>query len=505
MKKTAILLVLITIFSNIFGFAREISLSYFYGASNISDAYIISVTIPMTIFGFIAAGISTSYIPIYSKIEAEAGEIKGIDFTNKLVNILIIICTVVISLALIFVKPIVNIFASGFSNETLAIAVKLTRISLFGIYFVGLNAVFTGFLQLKRNYFIPALVGFPMNFLIILSMYLSSKGSVSYLSYGYVIAIASQLLLILPYIYKLNYKYKLVIDIRDKYIKNMAYVAFPVIIGVSVNQINVLVDRTLASNIAMGGISALSYANKLNGFVQGLFVTTIATIMYPLISKMVVANNMKGLKKTLSEALIGVNLLVLPITVGTMIFAEPIVKLLFGRGAFDREAVSMTGNALFFFSIGMVGFGLREVLSRVFYSMEDTKTPMINAAVGVTLNIILNIFLSKFMGVGGLAFATSISAIITTGLLFISLRKKIGPFGMKQISISFIKILLASLIMGLIARLSYNYLITSVNNSLLLILSIILGGLSYFVIIYFMKIKDIDLFLNVFKRKIGRK
>ena len=276
----------------------------------------------------------------------------------------------------------------------------------------------------------------------------------------------------------------------------------PVILGVSVNDINVLVDRTLASSIAVGGISALNYANRLNGFVQGLFVATISAVMHPMISQMAAQNNFDGLKRTVSEAINLINLLVIPATVGAMIFAEPIVKLLFGRGAFDSKAISMTSNALFFYSIGMAFFGLRDILSRAFYSLQDTKTPMINATIAVAINIVLNFILSKYLGIGGLALATSISAIFCTGLLFVSLRKKIGPFGMKSTAISFIKILVSSLVMGVLAYLAYNLSLSHVNGNLSLIISICIGALVYSLIIYFMKIDEVDSLVNSAKKKL---
>ncbi|WP_094549326.1 murein biosynthesis integral membrane protein MurJ [Petroclostridium xylanilyticum] len=502
MKKMAMLLMLITILSKIFGFARDITLSYFYGASNISDAYLISTTIPMVIFAFIGTGITTGYIPMYSKIENSNGIKEANRYTNNLVNVLIVICTIIVILGLLFTNPIVKVFASGFEGETLALAVKLTRISLFGIYFTGLAYVFNGFLQIKGNYTIPALVGFPFNFLVILFIFLSAKTNIFVLAIGSVTAIASQLFFVLPYVYKKGYRYKFVLNIRDEHIKTMACIALPVIIGVSVNQINTLVDRTLASQIAEGGISALNYANRLNGFVQGIFVSSIATVMYPMISKMAAENNMTGLKKSLSEAVSSINLLVIPTTVGAMIFAGPVVRLLFGRGAFDTNAIFMTSYALFFYSMGMIGFGLREVLSRAFYSLHDTRTPMMNAAIAMGMNIILNIILSKFLGIGGLALATSISAIFCTVLLFISLRKKIGPYGMKNITISFVKILCASLVMGIIAKVSYNALLNSINANLSLIISIGIGTLTYFIIIYFMNIEEVDTMVNVLKRKL---
>ncbi|QNO13408.1 murein biosynthesis integral membrane protein MurJ [Alkalicella caledoniensis] len=502
MKKTAIILMLISIFSKIFGFARDISLSFFYGASNISDVYLISITIPSVIFGFIGAGITTGYIPMYSKISQISGEEKSNDFTNNLTNILLILCTLMMGLGLIFTSQIVKIFASGFEGETLQLAITFTRISLSGIYVTGLIYIFNGFLQVKGNYIVPALVTFPMNFLIIVSIFFSSKLNLLILAVGSVLALFSQLLFLIPFLYKNGYKYRFTLQLKDEHIKKMAFIAIPVIIGSSVNQINVLVDRTLASQISTGGISALNYANRLNNFVFGIVVLSISSVMFPMIAKMAAENNIKGLKNSLAEAIGGVNLLVIPATIGALFFAEPIVNLLFGRGAFDENAISMTSSALFFYSFGMIGFGLREILSRAFYSLQDTKTPMINASIAMILNIVLNIVLSQFLGIGGLALATSVSAIFCTLLLFISLRKRIGSFGMGKISKSFLKILFSSLVMGCISRIFYLYLLDNISNeSLSLIIAIGTGLIIYALGIIILKVDEIDVLVKAIKNK----
>ncbi|RKL68059.1 murein biosynthesis integral membrane protein MurJ [Salipaludibacillus neizhouensis] len=505
MKKTALILIVVTIFSKIFGFAREIILSYFYGASNISDAYLIATTIPKVIFAFIATGIATSYIPMYTNIIKNNDIPRADRFTGNLINFLLILSTLIVVLAIMFPSEIVKLFASGFEGSTFDLAVYFTRISVFEIYFASMIAIFSSYLQLKNNFIAPALMGLPLNFIIIISITLSAHYSISILPYGTVIGSACQLLFLLPFVYKKGYRHQIILDRNDIYLKKMIYLALPVIIGVSVNQINVLIDRTLASQIAIGGISALTYANRLNLFVQGIFVTSIATVMYPLISKMAVDMNISGLKKTLSESIVSINILLLPTIVAIMVFAEEVVELLFGRGAFDLQAIQMTSNALFFYSIGMIGFGLREVLSRVFYSLQDTKTPMINAAVGMVLNIVLNIILSKYLGIGGLALATSISAIFTAGLITISLRKKIGSLGIKQISFSFIKIIFSSLVMGILVSLSFNYLITILSQNIALLISIAIGVFIYIVVIYFMKIEEVNEIINAVKRKIGKK
>ncbi|TWI59881.1 murein biosynthesis integral membrane protein MurJ [Halalkalibacter nanhaiisediminis] len=501
MKRTVIIIMLITILSKLFGFARDITLSYFYGASNISDAYLISLTIPTVLFSIIGVGIKTGYIPMFNKIESTSGTEAGNRFTNNLINILFIICTLIIILGLVFTEQIVKVFALGFEGDTLALAIQFTKISLVGIYFTGFVFIFKAFLEVKGNFFIPALIGLPLNIIIIFAIFLSPTTNIIILSIGTVIALASQWILLIPSSYRLGYKYKLVLDIKDKHIRNMAIIALPIIIGVSVNQINILVDRTIASQITVGGISALSYADRINAFVQGIFVLSITTVMYPIISKMAVKKNIEGIKKTVNESIAGINLLVVPATVITMVFAEQIVGLLFGRGAFNHEAILLTSNALFFYSIGMIGIALREVISRVFYSFQDTRTPMVNAAVAVILNIILSLTLSKYLGIGGLALATSISAVFCTILLFISLRKRIGDFGIKNIVVTFSKILSASLVMGGVLILFYQAMNSVFIDILAIFISIGCCVLVYLIIIYFMNIEDVRNILYAFRRK----
>jgi len=504
MRKIILIIMILNVFAKMFGFIREIILAYYYGASNVSDAYIISITIPTVIFAFIGAGIVTSYIPIYNDVLKERGIQSADKFTSNIINFLLFICTFIVILVLFFSKPIVKLFASGFDVETLKLTVKFTNITIFAIYLSTLVYVFKGYLNSRNKFVIPALMGIPLNIFIIMSIIFSSKYSINILPICQVIAMMLQVLFLIIFVYREGYKHSFVLNKKDKYLKKMYYLSIPTILGSSVNQVNVLVDRTIASLVAVGGISALNYANKVNVFIQEIFVMSIATVLYPMISKM--ASNMEilELKNVLIEAIIAMSLLIIPITVGMMIFAEPLVRVLFGRGAFDYSAIKMTYHALFFYSIGMIGYGFREILSRVFYSLQDTKTPMINAGVAMIINIILNIILSKFLGIGGLALATSISAILCTILLYISLKKKIGLFGMINICILFLKILLASLIMGLISKVSFSYLTSSFGKNISLFIAIVIGVISYSIIIYFMKIKYVDVIITGIKKKLAK-
>lgn len=505
MKNTAFLLMLLTIVSKLIGFGRDITLSYFYGASNISDAYLISLTIPLSIFAFIGTGIATSYIPIYNLAEKENGIEKADRFTSNVINFTIIISTIIVIIGLIFTEPIVKIFASGFKGETLKIAVMFTRISIWSIYFSSLIYIFKGYLQLKDQFVVPALIGLPLNFITIIAIFISYRTNILVLSIGSIIATFSQIAIMVPWIIKKGFKYKFLVDKDSKYIKKLVYLSLPVILGVSASQINVLIDRTLASRIAMGGISALNYANRLNLFVQGIVVISISTAMYPLITKMALKKNIKGFKDSILSAINIINILVIPATVGSMIFSKEIVMLLFGRGEFDEQAITMTAGALFFYSIGMIGYGIREILSKAFYSLQDTKTPMINAAISMILNVILNLILSRYLGIGGLALATSISAIFVSSLLILNLRKKVGPFGMRSVINAFIKICIAASTMGVISKLSFEFFKNVLNINIALMIAIFIGALIYFILIYIFRIEDIINFVSLIQNKIKKK
>ena len=330
MKKAAFLVMIFTILSKLLGFGREIVLSYVYGASGITDAYLISQTVPIAIFGFISTGITTAFIPMFSRIKSERGQDGAINYTNNLINILLLLASVIVVVVTVFAQPIVKLFASGFSGQTLALAVNFTRIAVFGVYFTALLNIFTGYLRLHQKYVIPTLASFPMNIIIIASLFISSTTNIYVLAAGTVLAAASQLLLMLPFIRKAGYKYEPILNLNDQYMKEMMVIAFPVVLGTSVAEVKVLINRTLASGIAVGGISALNYANRLNSFIQSLFVASIIAVLYPIISKLAAEKNIKGIKSYISEAILMVNLLVIPATIGAMIFSKEIVALLLG-------------------------------------------------------------------------------------------------------------------------------------------------------------------------------
>ena len=507
--KATIGLMLATIIAKVLGFGRELALASAYGASGVSDAFLVAMNIPAVIFTAIGTSLGTAFIPLYCEVNANKGEQSSNKFTNNVFNIVVIICIVISVIGAIFTPQIVKIFAVGFEGETLRLAIYFTRVMILGLAFLGMSYIMMAYLQVKENFIIPGFMSVPYNILIIISIIVSVKISPYLLPWG---TLSLQFLFQLPFAIKKGYRYKLYIDVKDEHLKRMLWLIAPVLIGVAVNQINTIVDRTIASTLVEGSISALNYATKLNQFVMGMFIVSISSVVYPMLSKLSSENNKEQFNKSIITSVNTVTLLVIPISIGAIILANPIVKLLFQRGEFDVRATQMTAVALIFYSIGMIGYGLRDILGKVFYSLQDTRTPMINGVIAMVLNITLNILFVKYtnMQLAGLAFATSISALFTIALLFISLRRKIGSFGGKSIALGMIKSLISGIIMAVVTLFAYNTIANILGSGFIkevitLALSVGIGAIVYGTSIIILKVDEVNIILEKVKGKLNRK
>ncbi len=507
--KATIGLMIATIIAKVLGFGRELVLASSYGASMYSDVYLTAMNIPVVIFATIGGALGTTFIPMYFEVNNNLGEKKALSYTNNVFNIVIIMCIVLAILGFIFTEQLVKVFAIGFEGKTLKIAIDFTRITIIGIVFTGLSYVMTAYLQIKNNFAVPGFISVPKNIIIIISIILSVKYNPYIMIWGTLLGLASEFLFQLPFAIKSGYKYQPYINIKDKYIKKMSLLIGPVLIGVAVNQVNAMVDRTLASTLVEGSISALNYANKLNGFVIALFITSIGAVIYPMLSRLSSEDNKEKFTSSVVQSINSVILLVIPISVVAMVLATPIVKLLFQRGEFDARATSMTSIALIMYSIGMVAFGLRDILGKVFYALQDTKTPMINGAIAMIMNIVLNIILVKYLQLAGLALATSISAIICIFLLFGSLKKKMGYFGQDKIIKTMIKSVISAAVMGIVTHFAYDMIsnllgVGFVKEAISLVVSIGIGAITYAILVVVLKVDEVNVVTTMMKKKLNK-
>lgn len=482
MKKAVYNVMIITIVAKLLGFGREILLAYFFGANGMSDAYLISQTIPGTIFQFVGTGLATSFIPVYMKIKNKEGSQRADFFTNTVLSAILVFSTIVIIIVLCFTEPIIKTFASGFTGQTLENAVFFSRICIFSLYLSAMLYVFSSYLQANDVFSIVSFVAVPNSIMIMIAIVLGAKWNIIALPVGSLLAVLLQIIILWPAMKKRGYRLKINWKFKDEYIKEICVLMIPVTIGVSINQINVLVDRTIASRVAVGGISALSYADSLIMFVQGIFSQSIATVYYPSIARIAEEKNEVKLKSLLEEAMGSMVFILMPIMIGCIILADGIVRVLYGRGAFDETAIGLTGTALALYGVGILGYGVREILSRVFYAFHDTKTPMINAMVGMILNIIMNVTLSGYIGIGGLALATSLSSIITAVLLYIALKRQYKDLFSNGNIKEYMKMIFAVIVMGGIVFFTYHITKMWVGYIGAVTISIIAGMIVYLLV-----------------------
>jgi putative peptidoglycan lipid II flippase len=218
-----------------------------------------------------------------------------------------------------------------------------------------------------------------------------------------------------------------------------------------------MINRMLASGLPEGSISALNYASRLYSLPTGIVVTAVITAIYPTMSQASATKNKQQFVSALDTSLRTVSFLVLPMMVGLLVLATPIVQVVYQRGAFGYSETVATATALFFYSLGLLSVGWNQAINRGFYSMKDTLTPLLVSLGSVTANIAFNLLLVRPMGHGGLALATSIANTVAAVIALFLLRKKSGPIGLRSVASSLIKCFIASAIMGVAAYFGWQF------------------------------------------------
>lgn len=509
--KSIFMMIAFSIAGKLLGFVREMLIAAKFGSGMETDTFFIALAATSLFTSFLTGSLSTTMIPVLSEVEQREGKEGKKSHTNNLLNISILIALVAIFLGWFFAPLIIKILAHGFKGEQFDLAVMMVRMGLPVIIFAGVVGIYRGYLQSELMFLETAAASFPFNFVYItFLLFLAGIFGIKGLMVAGVLAVGSQVVIQVPGIRKTGYRYRFFIDFRDQYIKKISYLILPVLISIAVGDLNMIVDKSMASALVEGSISALNYSNRLKGFVLAIFITAITTVLFPMLSKEAVKEGRESFKKLIRNGFNVILLITIPAAVGMIVLTQPIVRLAFERGAFDPVATRMTSTALLFYSLGLVGMAVRTLMDRVYYSLQDTKTPMYNGILALALNIALNLILIRSMAHAGLALATSIATTVTTGSLIYGLRKKIGPLGLTELLTCGLKTLVSSLIMGVLVYSIYYPLESRVLGNTLLELALLLGVVSlgaavYLVIIYLLKVEEMNWFVGLFKKKLGER
>jgi putative peptidoglycan lipid II flippase len=504
LKKNAFWITGITLISKIIGFGREMAMAHFFGATFIIDAYLMAVAIPSILFGGVLNSISVTFVPVYTEINERMGKKQSNEFTSNISLISLILSIAATVLGLLFTDEIVRILASGFKGETYDLTVKFLRISFFALIAMVLRNIFVSFLHCNNRYItekISSLAFTLINFIVVI---ISGFFNYNFLIYGYTMGYFVFMILIIFNSKTSGYKFSFKLEISDN-IKNVFYLAVPVFVGSMAGQINLLVDKTIASRLKEGSISSLNYASVVNSFVFSLVTVAMVTIIYPVFSKKIARNDIGGFKDTLIKGLNFLIIFLVPITVGSIILAKPAIVFIYERGAFGSSATEMTYTAFIFYAVGILAVGIKSLMIKAFYSLKETKKPMVIGFISVGINIGLNIILVRYMEHNGLALATSITAIVTVFPLTALLRKKIGPFTLLNSTKLFLKSVFSSIIMGVLVYFIYRYIspiigIGFLKEFITILITVILGAAIYFAVMKVIKAKELKYIEDLIKK-----
>lgn len=498
-KSTAIVMG-VALISRCVGFLREILIANNFGTSAYTDAYLIAASIPETIFMLVGLAISTSFIPMLSHVKVKKGKDEMHKFANNIINILLLISIIIFILASFFPEEIVKVLTDTPDLEKIKIASDLTKITLFNLLFLSVNACFTAMLQVHEDFIVPSILGLFFNLPMIIYLLLFKDFNIYGLTIANVIGNFARVIVQVPSLRKCGYRYKLFIDFKDERVKRILILILPVVVGAGANSLNLVVDKKIASGLGDGYVTVLGNANTLIIFINTIVTASISSIVYPVLSNRRSEGNHSEFLSVLAKSIIYLAILLIPITAGIIIYGEDVVRLAYKRGAFTESAVILTSLALLGYSFGIFFTGVRDILNSTLFSMGKTKLTAINGIIGVAVNIILSIILSKSLGIAGIALASSISMIVTSLLLFRSIIKLEGKLDIKALVIKIIKVSIATIIMTVII-IVVSKLTKSLPAIIYLLIGVSSGGVVYFSITYLLKIEEVrEIILTIKKR-----
>jgi len=481
----AFLLAISALLSRILGFTRDRLLMIRFGAGEVSDMYYAAFRIPDFVYNLLIVGaIAVAFLPVFSEyfnkrkadsgdeLESKENELEkwpeqALHFTNNLLNCFLVLLVCFCVILAIFTPFIIKFIVPGFSQVNKAITINLTRIMFLSPILFGISAIFSGILQYFDRFLIYSIAPLLYNLGIIFGiLFLVPAFGIYGLGYGVILGAFLYFLIQLPAVILVGFKYKLVMDFGQLGIRKVFKMMGPRIIGVTADNINLLVTTAIASTLAAGSISIFNLSNNFQYLPIGIIGISFAVSSFPVFSKFMASGQKKEFFEHFSSTFCQIIFLIVPISFLFFLLRAQIIRLLYGAGNFGWVDTRLTAAALGIFCFSILANSLIPLVARAFFSFKNTKTPVIIGVMSVVLNIFFSIFFIflmrnnhafynfwvellhlqnlKNIDVIALPLAFSLVSVMEIILMLFVLYKKIGDFGIKKIGGSFLKTLLAS-------------------------------------------------------------
>ncbi len=424
---TVVLMAFIILIAKFMGLLRETMVAGIYGQGMESDILNTATQIPLLFFDMVlGVAILSTFVPVFNKRLSTEGEQSAFAFANAFLTVVLTIAAAAVLLGIFLAKPLVLLMTPGYAAVPGKVeqTAQLLRILFPSILFTASAYIAVGILQSYGQFTIPSLISVVSNGVMILYLILfGNKLGLVGVAVSMVVAWALQLLIQLPWLKKFGFSLKLSYQ-KDPGIKEAAGIALPVLISSWVQPLCNVINMAFGSGLGDGAVSALNWGNKIYIIMVGVFAYAITNFIFPKLSRM--GEDEEGFA-TMTRQSLGWMLLIITLVSGLFLaLSEPIIRVVFQRGAFTPESTRITAKALFCYSVGMVGYGVCEVLNKSFYAISDGKTPMRVSILGIGVNFLTAFCLAGIfkMGVAGLALASAISSLVMGGFLMSRINQK---------------------------------------------------------------------------------
>ena len=471
LAKSAGVIGIATLASRLLGVAREQALALVFGASASPqmDAYNVAFRIPNLLRDLFAEGAMTAaFVPAFTRTLTGAGKEAAWRIGNLVLNALLLITGVLVLFGILFAPEITQVLTDErFSSREGAVplTVQLTRIMLPFLPTLAIAAAMMGMLNSLRQFFIPSLSPAMFNvasifaaFALVPLMPALGLEEIVAIAIGTLLGGIGQIALQWPALQRAGFRYQPIISFKDPTVREILRLMAPATLGLAAVQINVVVNTHLATGQEQGAVSWLQYAFRLMYLPIGIFGVSIATASLPDISRQAAAADLAAVRATVSRGLRMMLMLNVPATVGLIVLAEPIVAMIYERGAFVTYDTTNTASALMFYAPGLIGYSAVKIASPTFYSMGNSRTPVTVSVLSVLANLGMNLVLVQVLGFRGLALGTAIAAALNAAVLLWLLRGRLGGLDGRALGVAVLKISIASGLMGAAAYLSNTWL-----------------------------------------------
>ena len=463
-RGASLVLIITLTLSNILGLLRDHFLAAYIPTSQL-DIYFAAFRIPDLIFNFFILGAITSvFIPIFCDYIAGDNLKEGWRVTNILLNIAILVM-IGFAILMFFLMPwAMHLVVPNFSPERIEKTVTLSRLLMLPPIFFAASYIISGVLNSFKRFVAYSLAPLIYNLSIIVGTLLfGSKIGILGVVYFVIAGAALHLLVQLPSAIKLGYKYQPFFDWRHPAVKRVFRLMIPRTIGMGVNQIMLLVYTAIASALATGSIAAFNFANNIQTMPTVVFGTSFATAVFPTLTTAIAEKNYKKYQFYFTRSVRTIAYLLIPFSVIFILLRAQIIRLILGAGQFEWSDTKATALTLGYFSLSLIAQGLIPLLTRAFFAHKDTKTPMYISIFTAIVSVILGYTLSNKMGVAGLALAFTIGSYFNALILYIAMKKLQGFSFDTTIFISVLKIIISSVVMGLVIWFSNHQLVKVVD------------------------------------------